>query len=259
MASSRSMPGFDADALLAQFESASAEQARQLRKATTQAMLAALRGRELTLANARKAVQQVADAAGAGAARNSKVPELQPLLDAALGGIDDALLKAVDAHRVALQQLQAQGADLGALPLKKALADLDKFEDTLFAALDKAGQGLQGPAMQAWDQALNQLQAAGSATGGQAAQAAQMLRQATEQALAQGRQLQGAMRDGRAASMRAAQALADSYTAMVSGVLIGLSDALRGGTGGGAAPREGGAEMKPPPTKKSAPKRKPAG
>ena len=41
-----------------------------------------------------------------------------------------------------------------------------------------------------------------------------------------------AMRDTRAASLKAAQTLAESYTALVSGVLIGMSDAL---TQGGAA------------------------
>ena len=36
-----------------------------------------------------------------------------------------------------------------------------------------------------------------------------------------------AMRETRAASLRAAQTLAESYTALVSGVLIGMSDAMR--------------------------------
>jgi hypothetical protein len=38
------------------------------------------------------------------------------------------------------------------------------------------------------------------------------------------------MRDGRAISMKATQALMDSYTALVSGVLIGMSEGLQGGT-----------------------------
>jgi len=42
--------------------------------------------------------------------------------------------------------------------------------------------------------------------------------------------MQTAVRDTRAASLRAAQALAQSYTALVSGVLIGMSDALQQGS-----------------------------
>ena len=41
--------------------------------------------------------------------------------------------------------------------------------------------------------------------------------------------MQTAVRSTRAASMKAAQALAESYTAMVSGVLIGMSEALQSG------------------------------
>ena len=46
------------------------------------------------------------------------------------------------------------------------------------------------------------------------------------------------MRETRAAGLKAAQTLAESYTALVSGVLIGLSDALRqGGADEGDAPK----------------------
>jgi hypothetical protein len=42
------------------------------------------------------------------------------------------------------------------------------------------------------------------------------------------------VRETRAASLKAAQTLAQSYAALVSGVLMGMSDALR--QGGGEAP-----------------------
>jgi hypothetical protein len=50
--------------------------------------------------------------------------------------------------------------------------------------------------------------------------------------------MQTAMRSGRQASLKAAQALAQSYTALVSGVLIGMSDALSQGGVAAAAPEE---------------------
>ena len=56
-------------------------------------------------------------------------------------------------------------------------------------------------------------------------------------------QTQDALRKGRATSLRASQALLDSYAAMVSGVLIGMSEGL-----GGAVP----AEAKAAPAKKRA-------
>ena len=49
--------------------------------------------------------------------------------------MDDALLKAVEANRLALGQLVAQGADLREKHLSKALSELEKFEDTLMATV----------------------------------------------------------------------------------------------------------------------------
>ncbi len=213
-----SKPMFDAEGLIAMFEGASAKQGAQLRKATTDATMAALQGRELTLKNMRSALKAVAEAASAGAAKNVTTG-IDPgaLLDQAVAGMDDAMLKAVEANRVALSTLMAQGADLREKHLAKALGDLDKMEETMFAALKKTAEGAAAPLAGAWGQVLEKMQAGGTLSGAKAAGTAEQMAE----------QMQTAMRSTRAASMRAAQALAESYTAMVSGVLIGMSDALQ--------------------------------
>jgi len=213
-------PMFDAEALIAMFENATASQGAQLRQATTQATMAALQGRELTLKNMRGALKQVAEAASAGVAKNV-LPNIdaEDLLDQAVAGMDQAMLKAVDANRVALSTLTGQGADLREKHLSKALADLEKMEDTMFDALKKAASGAGAPMAGAWAPILEKMQAGGTLSGAQAALTAEQM---TEQ-------MQTAMRSTRAASMRAAQALAESYTAMVSGVLLGMSDAIQSG------------------------------
>ena len=163
-------PMFDAEALIGMFESATARQGEQLRRATTEATLAALQGRELTLKNIRGTLKSVAEAASAGAARNlSAGVEPEALLDKAVAGIDDALLKAVEANRMALSSLQAQGADMRDKHLAKALADLDKMEDTMFDALKKAAAGSAAPMAGPWTPVLAKMQAAGTASGTQAA------------------------------------------------------------------------------------------
>lgn len=217
-------PIFDADSLIAMFESATSKQGEQLRKATTEATLAALNGRELTLKNIRAALKQVADAASTGLAKNV-VTGVDPesLLDKAVSGMDDALLKAVEANRVALATLTAQGADLREKHLAKALGDLEKMEDAMFAALKKSADTAATPLAGAWGQVLEKMQAGGTLSG---AQASGIAEQMTEQ-------MQTAMRSTRAASLKAAQALAESYTAMVSGVLLGMSDALQSGSTAG--------------------------
>ncbi len=216
-------PLFDAAALIDLFQTATARQGEQLRKASSEATLAALQGRELTLKNIRAALKSVAEAASMGAAKNPLATGLsgsfdtEALLDRAVAGMDDALLKAVEANRTALSTLAAQGADLRDKHLSKALDDLDKMEDAMFAAIKKTAAGAGAPLAGAWGAVLEKMQAGGTLTGVQAS--------ATTEQMAQ--QMQEAMRSTRAASMRAAQALAESYTAVVSGVLMGMSEALQ--------------------------------
>ena len=214
-------PLIDADQLISMFENATAEGSGKLKKAVGDATLAALQGRELTLKNIKAALKSVAEAASAGAAKNTMAGvDPESLLDKAVEGMDAALLKAVEANRTALATLTAQGADLREKHLKKAIADLDKMEDAMFEALKKASETAGAPMAGAWGQVLEKMQAGGTLTGAQASAA-------TEQVAKMAEQMQGAMKSTRAASMRAAQALAESYTAMVSGVLLGMSEALQ--------------------------------
>src|SRR6185503_11779482 len=90
------------------------------------------------------------------------------------------------------------------------------MEDTLFAAVRKAAAGapaLDGP----WAGVLKAAQGNRTSTGAQASATLEQLMDDTQKSL----------RDGRALGMKASQAMLDSYTTLVSGVLIGLSDALQ--------------------------------
>jgi hypothetical protein len=213
-----SKPAFDADALIAMFENASSRGSSKLRDGVEQATLKALQGRELTLKNIRGALESVAQAVSKGAANNVAGVDPGSLLDKAVGGMDDALLKAVQANRAALQQFVDRGADLREKHLKKALDDLDKFEDTLLGALKKAAAGA-GPLTAPWQQMVEKMQAGGTQSGLSAASTAEQF--AT--------QLKDSLRSGRTAGMKAAQVLADGYAAMASGVLIGMQSALQQG------------------------------
>lgn len=219
--------GIDQDRIIEMFATASASGADQLRNGVQQATLAALQGRELSLKNIRSVLKTVAQAASTGAAQN-KLPgvDVEALLDQAVAGMDAALLKAVDANRVALQQLVSQGADLREKHLKKALADLEAMEDSFIGALKKAADAAGTQATAQWAPILEKMQAGGTLSGAKAATTAEQFVQ----------QMQTAMRDSRAAGLKAAQTLAESYAALVSGVLIGMSDAL---TQGGAGKAKG--------------------
>ena len=209
--------GIDQDALIEMFAKASAKQGEALRKAVAEATLKALQGRELTLDNIRKVVKSVTQATSTGAAQNpGSAIDVEGLLGKALAGMDSALLQAVEANRKALAQFVEHGAGLQERQLKEAVANVEKMEDVFFATVTKATQA-SGPLQAPWDHVLGALKIKGTDTGAQATAA-------VEQLMAQA---QSALREGRATGTRAAQAMLDSYSALVSGVLIGMSEGLQ--------------------------------
>jgi hypothetical protein len=223
--------GIDQDALITQFSQAGAKQGEALRKAVNEATLKALQGRELTLANIKQVLGTVAKAASTGAA-GSTLPQadVEGLLAKAFAGMDAALAQAVQAHRKALQQLVDQGASLRETQLKKAVSDIEKMEDSLFAAVRKAAAGA-GPSVEGpWAGVLKTMQGQGTGTGALASTTVEQLMEGAQKSL----------RDGRALGLQASQAMLDSYTALVSGVLIGLSNALQPAGGADAAGKGSG-------------------
>ena len=212
--------GIDQAALINKFAEASAKQGETVRKAVHEATLKALQGRELTLANIRQVLGTVTKAASAGAAGSKlPAPDVEALLTKAFAGMDGAMEQAVLANQRALQQLVDQGVSLRETQLKKALADIEKMEDTLFASVRKAAP-VDGP----WRGVFQAMQGKSTGTGARATAALEQLMEDTQKSL----------RDGRAMGLRASQALLDSYATLASGVLIGMSEALKQG---GAAKR----------------------
>jgi hypothetical protein len=210
--------GIDQDALVTLFSQATAKQGEALRKAVSENTLKALQGRELTLANIKKVLTAVTQAASVGAAKNT-LPEVnvEEMLGKAFAGIDAALLKAVQAHRKALQQLVDQGVNLQDKQMNDALANIEKMEDVFFTAVTKSALADAAPLKGPWEHVLSAMKVKGTDTGALATTSVtQLMTQAKE-----------AIRAGRASSVRNAQTMMQSYATLVSGVLIGMSDGLQ--------------------------------
>ena len=218
--------GIDHDAIVKMFSEASTKQGEALRTAVSDATLKALQGRELTMENIKKVVKSMTQAASTGAAQNVASPvDVEAMLGKAFAGMDAALLQAVEANHKALQQFVGQGAALQDKQMKSAIGNIEKMEDMFFAAVTKTAQGVSEPMQGPWSNVLDAMKLKGTGTGAQATQS-------VEQLVAQA---QTALRDGRAAAAKTAQAMMDSYAALVSGVLIGMSQGLQSGSGATAA------------------------
>jgi len=210
--------GIDQDALIAKFAQATAKQGETLRKTVSEATLRALQGRELTLDNIRKVLKSVTQAASAGAAQNpASTVDVEAMLGKAFAGMDAALLQTVEAQRKALQQFIDQGLDLKDKQMKGALGHLEKMEDVFFSTVSKATEGAGSTLQAPWQQVLQSMKGKGTDTGAQAGVAVEQLLERARTAL----------RDGRTTGLSATQAMMDSYAALVSGVLIGMSDGLQ--------------------------------
>lgn len=219
--------GIDQEAIIGMFSQATAKQGEALRKAVSEATLKALQARELSMTNIRSVLKSVTDASSAGAALNpGGQVDVEALLTKAFDGMDAALLQAVQANRKALEQFAGQGVDMQSKQMKSAMDNVEKMEDMFFATVSKAAKDASGPMQGPWEHVLSAMKLSGTKTGNQA--------QVTIEQLMQ--QSQDALRSSRASNMKAAQAMMDSYSALVSGVLIGMSEGLsQGGASEGRA------------------------
>ena len=211
----------DSDELLKQLATEAARQGENLRTAVRELTLNALRSRELSLAQIKQVLKNVTEGVSLGAGKSGG--DVKGVLDEALAGMDDAVLRAVQAHHLALQQLASQGQSFRESHVKKALSDLERLEDDFLKTVKQAA-GRTGEAMKTqWAGVLQQKELAGTET---AAQVAATMEEFGERARA-------SMREQRQAAVKVAEALTVNFTTLASGILIGLSEGMQQGARGG--------------------------
>src|SRR2546430_10199664 len=132
------------------------KQSENLRTAVRELTLGALRGRELTVREIKRVVKAVTEGVNLGAA-TSKI-DADQVLGEAFAGMDEAVLKAVQANHLALQQLAAQGQSLRESHMKKALDELERLEDEFVGAGKGAAKKGSEPLRDPWARALQQTQ-----------------------------------------------------------------------------------------------------
>jgi hypothetical protein len=216
-------PLIDTDEVLKQMTAQAVAGGESLRTTVRDLTLQALQSRELSLAQIKSVVKSVTEGVNLGAVQGKL--DAETVFAQALAGMDDALLKVVEASRVALHQITGE-REFRDSHLKRALDDLEKLEDEFLATVKKAAGSAGAPFKSQWGGALEQSMSAGTATG-------QQVMSMMEQYGDQVRRTARAQRD---AGLRTAHALAQNFAALASGVLIGMAEAMRQGGAGGAEP-----------------------
>jgi hypothetical protein len=190
------------------------KQQHHLRETVRDLTLKALQARELNLKQINSVVGSITQGINAGTAANKK--DMMNVLSDAFAGMDDALLKVVEANKIALQKLTEGGASFEDSSVKKGLTDLEKIEDQFLSAIQKASNDASEGVKQNWKAILDKIPHGGTVTGAMV----------DETLAAQSRQMQGAIRASRETSLKTVHALTQNYATLVSGVLMGLSEAF---------------------------------
>ena len=204
----------DVDQVLKNLASQSMKQGSNVRTAVRNLTLKALQQRELTLDQIGKVLRSVTEGVTLGVAKREIKVE-KTLLDT-VAGMDDALLKAVQASNVALHRLTGEGYDYEDSNLKQALDELERLEDeflqSIVQATDTASEKIKAP----WGRVLEKTKRSGTATG---TQVASTIRDYAQRA-------QTAMREQRETGFKTAHLLTQNFAILASGILIGMSEGL---------------------------------
>lgn len=201
------------DEMLKSMAAEAVKQHEQIRTTIRDLTLKTLQARDLSLEQINGVIRNIT--AGVNIGVGDKTDTQQTLSDA-FAGMDDALLKVVEANKLALQKLTDGGASFEESSVKKGLKELEAFEEKFLDGVKNAIQSSSDPIKKQWKSILDKIPRGGTETG------AQVMETLNERA----REAQVAVRSSREAGLKAMHTITQNYATLVSGVLIGLSEAF---------------------------------
>jgi len=204
---------FSSDEMLKTMVAEAVKQQAQIRSTVRDITLKGLQARELGLTQIKNVIRNVTKGVNAGVADKNDV---EKILADAVAGMDDALLKVVEANQVALTKLTEGGASFEKSAVKKALDELESFEDRFRDGIKQGTQEASSQLKQQWASILDKIPHGATDTG----------ERVVETIAEHAKQMQDAMIESRKTGLKVAHALAQNYATLVSGVLMGMSEAL---------------------------------
>lgn len=203
-----------ADEMLTQLTSETVKHSSNLRDSVRDITLQALKTRELSLDQIKAVLHSVTEGVSLGAA--SPKMDTEKALTDAMHGMDDALRKAVQASRLALEQFHSQEQEFSDTHVKTALHELKRLEDEFFSTVKKASGAGNTQMKAAWGEVLKHFKFAGSDAGHDAMDTLEDF----------SNRMTATMHETRMAGLKAAHTFNQNFATLASGILIGLSEAL---------------------------------
>lgn len=138
-------------------------------------------------------------------------------LSEALSGLDQALMRSVQAGRTALKELVSSGRDLSERELNVAFDGLRRMEEDFFMTVEQVADAAGERAKPELLDALHQVRTAGTETG----------RQVTQLMTEFGQRVSGATLNAAFSGAESAMELGGRFAMVAGGILSGLAQALR--------------------------------
>lgn len=197
-----------------QAASTTVEQGVDIRAKVRDLTLQALKTRKLNPEEIKPVIAAVTEGISVGAAK--RAGEVKSALSEGLAGLDEALTKAAEATRLALQQMTSQAKDFSETELDWALVNLKRLEeeflDTVSVVADSAGEKIKHE----MKELVVHARRAGTDTGAKVAETVGTF----------GNKVSATLHEGKAAGKDAAREMSARLAALASGILAGMADAL---------------------------------
>jgi len=198
-------------------EAASASMAagENIRERVRELTLQALQSRRLDFSAMREVMTSLTQGISLGAERRGQ--DVRQALSEAFAGMDQAMSKAAQASSLALKELAARGRDFSDNELKQGLERMRQMEGDFLDSVRQVSQSAGGSVKSEWQDLIAHAQRAGTDTGRVISQTARDF----------SARMTATVSEGAIAGVEAARQFGERFAALASGMLAGMSEALR--------------------------------
>ncbi|OIP09870.1 MAG: hypothetical protein AUK53_09610 [Betaproteobacteria bacterium CG2_30_59_46] len=176
--------------------------------------LQALRTRRLDYDEIKPVIAAVTEGISMGAAKH--VGEVRTALSEGLAGLDEALTKAAEAMRLALEQLTSHARDFSETDLSWALVNLKRLEEEFLDTVSVVADSAAGRIKQEMKDMVVHARRAGTDTGAKVAETVGTLNN----------KVSATLHEGKVVGKEAAREMSARLASLASGILAGMADAL---------------------------------
>lgn len=197
-----------------QAASASVEGGVDIRAKVRDLTLRALKTRKLSTEEIRPVINAVTEGISVGAAK--RAGEVKSALSEGLAGMDEALTKAAEATRLALEQLTSHAKDFSESELDWALVNLKRMEEEFLDTVSVVADSAAGKIKQELKDLVVHARRAGTDTGAKVAETVSTL----------GSKVSTTLHESKVVGKDAAREMSARLASLASGILAGMADAL---------------------------------